>query len=212
MKNRPLADKIILILCCLSFVGVFVYYAATGTVAEDGLVVSLLASALFAALVYALLRWIKKKFLPQKRAAREKSHALSGGSLELPVVGVNYYLDNLASLVSEGADYKRSAAQIIKAGHAGKRLFQYYYPSEPVRVVPEPQNKLDKNAMYIELAGKKVGYIARTDTDTVRSILRDNPQAELSAFVGGGKYKVVSLDGDVETMENTLHITLKITL
>lgn len=74
MKNLPFIDKVILIVCCLSFVSVFVYYAATGTVAEDGLVVSLLASALFAALVYALLRWLKKKITKKKIGKQRIQH------------------------------------------------------------------------------------------------------------------------------------------
>ena len=126
------------------------------------------------------------------------------------VAGVHYYENNIKKLACSNKDYRASAKTNISDGLVMKRIYQYDYINKPVKLVPEPKNPHDKNAIMVMIAGEKVGYISAEECAHVHYILNKCDIKFISSHITGGKYKVVSLDGDAEIIENHISITVRI--
>lgn len=145
--------------------------------------------------------FIKKVALSKKEPEyREKTFC---------VVGVRYYLDNLQKLSCADPNYRKSSKTLISDGVVSKRIYQYTYINKPVKLIPEPHNPHDKNAVAVHIAGELVGYISADEAPEVRSILASDVKF-VSSFISGGKYKVVHPDGTVEKQDGEIHINIKI--
>lgn len=126
------------------------------------------------------------------------------------VSGVSFYGENIKMLSCCNPDWKCTAAQIVAKGKAGQKIYRYNYVYKPVKLDPEPKNPQDKNAIRVIIAGEKVGYISRDDNIHVRKILRDRDVKYISAFIGGGQYKVISANKDIARLEENISITIRI--
>lgn len=126
------------------------------------------------------------------------------------VVGTDYCLDAIQKLACCSPDWKKSAKIIIAEGKAMQRIFRYNYIHKPVKLIPEPKNPHDKNAVIVQIAGEKVGYIPADQAKHVQKILRNQDIKFISAFISGGPYKVISENGDVENLENSITVKIKI--
>lgn len=126
------------------------------------------------------------------------------------VVGVAYCIDNIKKLTCSNKDYRNSAKTNIADGLIAKKIFQYTYINKPVKLVPEPTNLHDKNAIMVLIAGEKVGYISADENMYVKNILSKCDIKFISSYISGGKYKVVSQNGHVEKEEDNIRIKIKI--
>lgn len=126
------------------------------------------------------------------------------------VVGTQYYLGAISSLARVNPDWKKSGAVLASEGKVMEKIFKTNYINKPVKLVPEPQNKHDKNAIKVIISGKTVGYISREDNRKVKRILTQHDVKFISSFISGGPYKVVSENGDAVTVEKQLSIHVKI--
>ena len=124
--------------------------------------------------------------------------------------GVSYYEANIRKLACSNPDWSASITRIIKEGKAGKRIYKANYINKPVKLVPEPKNPHDKNAIAVVIAGELVGYISREDNLHVKDILDNREIKSLSAFIGGGEYKIVGEDGDVVRGEYGFSVNVRI--
>lgn len=140
----------------------------------------------------------------------QKQHGEKLITEDFRVAGVNYCVENIQKLACCNPDWKRTAAQIIAKEKAGKKIYRYNYVYKPVKLEYEPKNPQDKNAIRVIIAGEKVGYISRDDNIHVRKILRDRDVKYISAFIGGGQYKVISANKDIARLEENISITIRI--
>ena len=124
--------------------------------------------------------------------------------------GVSYYNSNINKLACPNPDWKKRASTIVKEGKAGKRIFRYNYVNRPVKLIEEPNNPNDPNAVAVMFAGEIVGYISRMDNVKVKNILANREIISLSGFISGGDYKVVLEDGSVEKDNNHFKVTVRI--
>ena len=129
---------------------------------------------------------------------------------EFLVVGINYYEKNLKKLAVSNKDWKSRTSTLVKDGKSGTNIFRYDFINKPVKLVPEPKNKNDKNAVQVIIAGELVGYISREENIHVKNILSKNEVKYISSFISGGEYKVVSENNDVYKSEYSIKITVKI--
>ena len=137
--------------------------------------------------------------LPEKRTLTEE---------DFRAVGVSYYETNIRKLACQNPDWGKTAAQLLKAGKGDKRIFKDNYVNRPVKLVIEPDNPHDPNAVAVMVAGELVGYISREDNARVREILNSREVVNLSAFIGGGDYKIIQEDG--ETIRDSYGFSVKI--
>lgn len=124
--------------------------------------------------------------------------------------GTAYYPDSFKKILKSNKEYKSFPGTIVKNGHAGKRIYEYLYLDTKAKLVPEPTNKHDKNAVKVCIAGKTVGYIKREETLAVKDILKKAQIEYIRAFVSGGKYKIVSLNKDVSDIEDGFSVRINI--
>lgn len=148
-----------------------------------------------------LFDFFKKKEEPAPRTLKTE---------EFLAVGVNYYEYNIKKLAVSNKDWKSRCSTIVKEGKAGTKIFRYDFINKPVKLVPEPKNKHDKNAVQIIIAGELVGYISQDKNVHVKNILTQHEVKFVSSFISGGEYKVVSENGDMRKDEHSLKVTVKI--
>ena len=126
------------------------------------------------------------------------------------VVGTPYYQKNIKLLACTTDEWKLTGKNAIESGFLGKKIFHYTYVNKPVKLVSEPDNPEDKNAIAVYIAGEKVGHISREDNVHVGQILRQRSIKYITASVKGGEYKVVSLNGDSVRIDGSIRITVRI--
>lgn len=124
--------------------------------------------------------------------------------------GVNYYTENIGKLACRNDDWKLNTSQIISHGKQGKRIFRYNYINKPVKLVPEPNNEHDKNAVAVIIAGELVGYISRSENLHVLDVLNNREVKYISAFIGGGQYKIVDEAKQLHHFEDSIHVNIRI--
>lgn len=111
------------------------------------------------------------------------------------VAGVSYYLNNLSHLGKEKSDWRHSIQKLIEDGKAGRKVFRYAFSCHPVKLVPEPDNPNDRNAVRVVCSGEHIGYIPSESNVHVLDILNHRNIISISGFIGGGQYRIVNLDG-----------------
>ncbi len=139
--------------------------------------------------------------LPEKRTLTEE---------DFRAVGVSYYEANIRKLACRNPDWSKTAAQLLKAGKGGKRIFKDNYVNRPVKLVEEPDNPHDPNAVAVMVAGELVGYISREENARVRNILHSREIISLSGFIGGGEFKIIAEDGSIFKDKNGFNVNIRI--
>lgn len=182
----------------------FVYSGITHIFADFG------TALLTIVIGVALMCWgLKKKgIIKPSPKALSASRTLTEETFH--AVGVSYYENNIRKLACPNSDWALSAAKIIEDGKAGKRIFRHNYVNRPVKLLPEPKNAHDKNAVAVIIAGELVGYISREDNVHVKDILENHEIKSLSGFIGGGEYKIICEDGNISKNENGFSVNVRI--
>lgn len=126
------------------------------------------------------------------------------------VAGVEYYLDNIGKLACINKNYRYGPKRLIESGLIQQKIFQYTYVNKPVKLIPEPSNRHDRNAIMVLIAGEKVGYISMDKNMEVHHILAHGDIKYISSFISGGNFKVVSLNEDVIKSKQFISINVRI--
>lgn len=104
------------------------------------------------------------------------------------IVGCEHYIDNIEKVMLENPIYKRSIKQITDSYYIGKKIYQYYPLYTEAKLICEPKNEHDKNAIYLQINHKKIGYISREENIYVKDLM--NKKNKVTARIYGGKYKI----------------------
>ena len=158
-----------------------------------------------------LMQWLSR-FSLNAKDVNKLTPELSKRTLtveDFHAVGVHYYAANISKLACPNPEWKKSAAQLIKDGKAGKRIFKNNYVNRPVKLIPEAHQN-DANAVAIMIAGELVGYISREENVKVRKILKGREIISLSGFIGGGDYKVILDDSSIVKDTNGFNVNIRI--
>lgn len=154
--------------------------------------------------IFIVLGWLKKKREIDKEAAKTDKKE------KFYVTGTSYYKSNIAKLAVSNPDWKSTKAKLIKDGKADDEIYRFSYVNKPVKLIPEPTNEHDPNAIMVLIAGEKVGYISREDNKKVKYILEEGKIEYISGFIGGGEYKFINSDGELEKDERPFSINVTI--
>ena len=145
----------------------------------------------------------KTEAVPHKESSRTlKKETVS-------VVGTSYCMDSIKKLYCSNPDWKKNRSALSLTDNEVKKIFRYNFICKPVYLIPEPDNKHDKNAIFVRVAGEKVGYISRDDNTYVGRILKRDVKY-VSAYIRGGEYKLVSKTGIIEKGEDEISIKISI--
>lgn len=110
-------------------------------------------------------------------------------------VGMYYHEDNLAKIAEENEDYRLSKSSIEKEFGEDEPVYQYTYDGF-YKLVPEPDNPHDPNAIAIRLDDVTIGYIAKKDTQRVHELLGKG--LYYRTYVSGGHCKIIEDDELIE--------------
>ena len=147
--------------------------------------------------------WKNGKFI------KEPAHPALSNSFGFVVAGVEYKTENISHLASPMKKWDMTNEQILKK-YPGKKIFRYYYISEPVQLVPEPTNPHDSNAIKVMINNIHVGYVPATACNIVKQYMTSGPYT-LSAKITGGEYKLIYSDGHSDNFSEPLSIEIFIT-
>ena len=140
----------------------------------------------------------------------QKEHSRKLYEEKFTARGLPYCRSGLDKLKISNPEYRASAKKNIEDGLIMEKIYQYSYVDRPVKLVPEPRNKADKNAIMVMIAGEKVGYVPAELCAHFHHILRKGDIKYITAHYRGGTYKVVSANGDAVKLNEDLNITIKI--
>lgn len=126
------------------------------------------------------------------------------------VSGISYYEENIKKLACQNPDWKKHAATIVKEGKAEKRIFRHNYVNKPVKLVEDPNSSVDQNTVQVFIAGEIIGYINFSDNIKVKNIINNREIKSISGFIGGGDYKIVHEDGNVDKGRNKFNANIRI--
>ncbi|MBR1815849.1 MAG: hypothetical protein IJ763_04025 [Lachnospiraceae bacterium] len=126
------------------------------------------------------------------------------------VVGIDHYTQDIERLKRINPLYRCEPSLIQKTTYVNTKIFKYYFTNFPVKLVEEPKNEHDKNAIKVLISGRHVGYIAREDCLHIKKIMAEYPKYFVDSFIGGGDYKIIESNGSV--FDNDYKISINITI
>ena len=129
---------------------------------------------------------------------------------DFTVVGAVYHKEEIALLKQANPDWKKSGKTLVSEGKVMQKIYHYSYVNKPVKIIPDDGSVYEKGALMVYIAGEHVGYIPDDMKDHVASILANRSIKYISAFIGGGEYKVVSNNGDAVKWDEHIRISVRI--
>ncbi len=220
LKNTSgIASKVIWSLSAVCGLLSFFYYLSTGNSfflsLFSSVVVLFLSMFAISFVVGAISGVVESVLHPQNEHTTPKNpdstkETSSFTEEVFEVVGTYYYLENIGKLATRNPDWRKQGKTLAAQGHAGRRVYRYKYINKPVKLIQENKNPHDHNAVMVQIAGEKVGYISADEAVHVRTILNKHSVKFISAFIGGGDYKEVFSDGTFQKYEDDPFINVKI--
>ena len=120
--------------------------------------------------------------------------------LDFEVAGSCFYETNIKKLKVKNQDYSLSDSKLLE--DYKKPIYQYYYINKPVKLIPEPTNKHDSNAIQVVIAGEVVGHVPSELCEQVHLALNERDIKFISSFIkGGSKSKYRAEDGNLYIRE-----------
>ena len=144
----------------------------------------------------------------KKAPTKEKERTLK--KEDYYITGTAYNKSNIKKLAVSNPDWKSTKAKLIKDGKGDDEIYRFNYINKPVKLIPEPKNEYDPNAVMVMIAGEKVGYITRNDNKKVNQILKKGDIKYISAYIHGGEYKYIDEDGNLVKDERPISIKVRI--
>lgn len=112
------------------------------------------------------------------------------------VAGTSFRTESIINVATENPDYELSKKELIESGLTDERVWEYeFYPSS-VKLVPEPDNPHDPNAIKVIVDGEHIGYIKSGSCVHLLKVIQENRILDISCEMGGGPYKYVSEEYD----------------
>ena len=122
------------------------------------------------------------------------------------VAGIEYYMPAIHSLWKINPDWNASLEELSKKGKCGQKIYQHQFIDAAAELVPEPTNSYDSDAVKVLIQERLVGYLYQSDNEHYLRMAKKWGISGIRANKYGGKYKVVSTNGDVETMESNIRV------
>lgn len=112
------------------------------------------------------------------------------------VRGVNNNTKNIIAVATENPDYSLSKRE-LQEDFLDERVWQYQFFVD-AKLVPEPENEYDPNAIMVQADGLCIGHVPAGSTAHIRKLMESGRIKYMDLQIGGGKYKEVTEDDDGE--------------
>ena len=116
--------------------------------------------------------------------------------ISIDVVGSDYYQDNFINKIKLQKNIDYVMEQKSKFSNI---VYEYrYIPSLNPKLVKEPKNPHDPNAVYVSVSygplSFKLGYVASEETELIHKYLNQNRIYGIDLRISGGKSKIIDDD------------------
>ena len=143
--------------------------------------------------------WVNGKYVKEERIP-------DGAGFE--VAGIDYHMNEIGSFAEEIKKFRMPREKLSQMGYIGRKIYRLYYKVQSVRLVPEPTNPHDPNAIKVLINNLHIGYVPRNDTKLVSQIMGSGP-VELSAVITGGEYRMITSDISDQIYSEPLRIEIR---
>ena len=126
-------------------------------------------------------------------------------TFDFPIVGMQFFSREISAAGTPTKGYNLPADKM----ELGKAYYKFWFNCDVVQLVPEPHNKVDKNAIAVYINAQKVGFVPANLTGQVRQYLPLN--CAVSAVVHGGPSRCV-VDGQRVDIERQFNGSVTISL
>lgn len=126
----------------------------------------------------------------------DKLEKASADALEysFDVTGVSNYQKAIREHCLENDDYSMPKKEAIDFGMIDEPIYKYETSFGKVSLIPEPENKYDKNAIKVMRRDDLLGYVPADETEAVHRII--SGEYETDARVYAGPYKIIREDDE----------------
>lgn len=115
--------------------------------------------------------------------------------IETRVKGISYRENVVKNLLDEDSDYSMTSREIREAGLEDERIYKYIATVCDAKLIKEPENKEDPNAVAVYVYDEKIGYIGRGLAKKVGQLIDQDKVELVEATIQGGPYKILTDDG-----------------
>ena len=124
--------------------------------------------------------------------AKRRAAAARRKTERMKVHGTSYREKEIRGLGYHNDDYDLSVKE-LRDDFEGEKVFELYFDST-AKLVPEPENEFDKNAIRVEADDVPIGYVPKSKTKRVRELLASPGFRSVSVEIEGGRYKIARED------------------
>ena len=103
----------------------------------------------------------------------------------LPIMGMNYYASDIEKIGTPLRGYNLSPSDMAK--RPLKDNYKYWFDCSNAQLVPDLQNKVDKNAIKVVVNGVRIGFVPADSTALVRQYMA--VPHSLSVNIYGGHFR-----------------------
>lgn len=114
------------------------------------------------------------------------------------VAGTSFYQKDIASLKVSNEDFCLTKSEIIDLYMQDEKIYRYSFYPEDVRLIEEPENEYDSNAIKVVIDNIHVGYIKKESCLHIKELIKTNKIRHITADIHGGEYKILVSDYDIE--------------
>ncbi len=105
--------------------------------------------------------------------------------LNFSIAGMSYYVPDIIAIATPNEEYNYSDAQLVDLGRS--KVYRYRFIIHSAKLVPEPKNKVDKNAVMVVVNGRRIGYVPQENAPIVKDMIK-RPH-RLSIELHGGEWR-----------------------
>lgn len=115
------------------------------------------------------------------------------------VAGTSFRQMEIKSLGTENDYYSMTKRQLVEECMENENIYQLDFSPNLVKLVEEPMNEHDPNAIKVIVDDIHVGYIKKGSCSHIKKLLRENKIYNITADIHGGKYKRISCEYDIDS-------------
>lgn len=222
VKNikMPLALKILAVICGSCFAAY--YYFGQG----QEISIAIASGALMGAVLYVVLYGVIGAILMALGIGKTVDpNAASNGSTtkntsleisaqerqeEFKLAGSHYCKAAIEKVAIPNPDWRKTCKALINAGKVNQKVYRFCRTTKVAKLVEEPDNSHDPNAVMVTVEGEKIGYISADEAPHVKEILRQHNLKEVTAAIAGGEYKTITPDAEMIKNQSGPFVTVNI--
>lgn len=112
------------------------------------------------------------------------------------VAGISFHEKEILSmLVEENEEWSMSKRDIIECCLAEEKIYRHGGTTTNVKLIPEPDNPHDPNAIKVIVDNIHIGYVPAKITNSVKKIMQSKDCVISCEFIGG-EYKILNEEYD----------------